>query len=166
MYQQTSAPQVGEGNTGTFNMACLNRVERMCNRREEGEIDKYFIAFRYALFFVISSIPAHTKQKIIGDFAKLDQAIRTIELSQTIAEQTKRAEILNLKRDFAETHEYHIFDAFSRIGILHITDEGALDFTKRDIDKLRTAVSGAQGTPSAIKAIAKEEKVEEVEKHD
>jgi len=155
MFGTQTGAQVGEGNTGTYNIACLQRVDRMCNERATGDIEKYYIAFRYALFFVISAIPKDTRIAIIADFAKLEGAIKAISESEGNT-QTKKAEIDGLKLGFAESHEYHIFEAFARVGILHISEEGVLDFTKRDIDKLKVATSGGSGVPAALRAASKE----------
>lgn len=158
MYQgQQGSAQIGEGNTGQFNIACLNRVDRMCNRREDGDVDRYFIAFRYALFYVMAAIPKDKRNLILQDFATLERKLEQIQSDATINEQTKTETIRAMKLEFAESHEYHIFEAFSKVGIYHISDDGVLDFEKHDIEQLRSV---ARADTNKIKVIEREAKAE------
>ena len=143
--------QVGEGNTGQFNIACLNRVERMCNRREDGDLEKYYIACRYALFFVISGITKEKREAILADMRTLDAELGRIYQTEK-NDATRREKMLAVQVEFAETHEFYIFEAFSRIGILHISDEGVLDFDKRDIDSITGLVRAGAGAARFEKA--------------
>ena len=143
--------QVGEGNTGQFNIACLNRVERMCNRREDGDLEKYYIACRYALFFVISGITKEKREAILADMRTLDTELGRIYQTEK-NDATRREKMLAVQVEFAETHEFYIFEAFSRIGILHISDEGVLDFDKRDIDSITGLVRAGAGAARFEKA--------------
>lgn len=152
MYGPQQISQIGEGNTGQFNIACLNRVDRMCNRKEEGEIEKYFIAFKYALFFVIAAITKETRNKILSDFKILEDEIKKIEESKE-NDKSKEDQILALRYDFADKHEYHIFEAFSKVGILNIGDDGVLDFEKHDINQLKS-VARADAGPAKIKEVS------------
>lgn len=150
-YTNPNAMQVGEGNTGQFNIACLNRVERMCNRREDGDLEKYYVACRYALFFVISGLTKEKREAILADMRTLDQELQRIYDTEK-NEASRKEKMLAVQVNFAETHEFYIFEAFSRIGILHVSDEGVLDFDKRDINQLTSLVRAGAGAARFEKA--------------
>lgn len=142
----------------TFDVILLKRADLMMNAAADGDINRYYTNFKFALQLVISYLDIKTRTALQADMDKLDILIDSINAAPDLNPESKRGKILALKESFADKHTVYIFGCFSRVGIVRIKEEGRLDFKVLDIDKMAQIVQGASGgLPSGIKRVLSKE---------
>jgi hypothetical protein len=145
----------------TFDVILLKRTDLMMNAAADGDIERYFVNFRFAMQLVISYLDIKTRTALQADMDDFEKQEEAIKMAPDLNPETKRGKILALKQSFADKHAVYIFSCFSRVGIVRIKEEGRLDFRVLDIQQMAQIVQGASGgLPSAIKRVLNKDEVE------
>jgi len=147
----------------TFDVILLKRADLMMNAAADGDIQRYYTNFRFAIQLVISYLDIKTRTSLQADMDKLEILMKAINEAPDLNPESKKNKILTLKQDFADNHTVYIFGCFSRVGIVRIREEGRLDFKVLDIDQMAQIVQGASGgLPSGIKRVLAKEAAKEI----
>lgn len=146
------ADEAGKSSEVGLNFAwlVLDTTRRMRDAQAAGRIDEYYTHFEYGLQLLLSHMEIEIRSLIEEDFKTLELAIAVLK-KDTSNTTSKATQIQELKKDFADSHRYFIFDTLPRASIIKINRDGAIDFKKHDFEQLQAIVRTTGGLPSTLK---------------
>lgn len=130
--------------SNTFDWLVLDTLRRMRDAQAEGDTARYFTHFEYAFQMVIPWLSLKTRDAVQKDYDKYTLLTKSIRDS-TVNDATKSIELRALKENFANAHRVLIFASLSRLGIIHVSDEGVINFETLDIDQMAAIVRSQKG---------------------
>lgn len=130
----------------------LDTVRKMRDGKAKGDTAEYYTHFEFSIQMLLAYIDAEEREKIERDFREYRKLLKAIKDGDA-NEQTKKRNILLLKEDFADAHRYYVMAALSKAGIIKVSDEGLIDFEKKDINEVRAIVRSGGGVSSTVKRV-------------
>jgi len=134
----------------TYNYLVLDTIQKMRDAQAEGNRDKYFVYFDYAMGFAIHHLDLDTRRKVEDSRKTLKTELKRIKEQVDLNDQTRKLMILELKESFANAHRYYVMLVLSKIGVVKVSEEGVIDFNDFDIDELAKVVRSDRGLNSAM----------------
>ena len=105
----------------------MTSIQNMLTARAAGEDDKYFIHFEDTLQMVMPYLVVATRIRLEQDNQKLLEEVAKIKNHPKFNEDSKKQQIRNLKRDFADCHKLHIANAMTNMGFQKIASDGEIN---------------------------------------
>lgn len=141
-----------EEKTFSFQMIVLKNIDKVVTSKALGQKEEYASRVESALKLCAVYYPDSIKLSIQADMQSLrNEIMRLKEVEKN--EATRDKKILDLKVDFAETHEAYVYAPLSKIGIIKLEDEGTINYNRIDIKSIADAVRSSKGLHTATKDI-------------
>lgn len=134
----------------SFDWVVLSTIMNIIKSKANNEKDKYTSYVESGLRLLMVYYPDRLKIAIQEDMESLRNEIQKLKATEK-NEVTKEKKIMELKMDFAETHEAYVFTALTKVGIIKIQEEGVIDFEKHDINQIARAVRAGGAKLDALK---------------
>lgn len=126
----------------TFTYLVLDTIKKMEDTAAANKDEEYSVRTEFALQLLTSYFPFNLRKRIDENFTKLRNEIKSIKANKDLNQISKASQILELRKDFSDTHRGFVFAALSKVGITKISEEGVIDLSVRDIKELSTAIRG------------------------
>lgn len=136
-----------------------NRIMRMNDAEASEDWYKFYVYFKFCLHRLALRLPPDVRQGIENDWQTFQTLIRCIEKDAKLADASKKKKIIDLQRNFAESHMHYIFQALPKAGLDALSEEASLDCGKHEFEEIKLAIRGK----NSIKANLAEDE-EEVKK--
>jgi len=127
----------------------LNTITRMRDADAKENYKEYFTHFRYALDALAPYIDGEKRAAIERDWEVLKVAI--VQMKRTLKNDIEiKNEEVRLKKDFADKHMFHVFEALPKASIIKITQDAVIDFDKMEIETMKRIVRTGSGLEASI----------------
>ena len=146
--------------TFTHNTVILNRLMKMNDAQANGDIEKYFIYFRFAFQMIMPFLDIKHRRIIEEDYKLFKQEIMDIEMDIKKADKSKRVEILKLKKEFADEYSGYIVLGLTHTGGIKVTTEGDIQFDEESLERAKTLIRSGTGLPSKMERAGYEKREE------
>lgn len=134
----------------THTYLLLDTIKRMRDANADDQIDRYYKQCRFGLELIISYLSPEIRKDIDTDFKTLRAEIERINNDSSLNEESKKNEILKLKNSFADSHEYYIMASLGKVGIITVSEEGLIDFSSTDLERVKRIVRDSDGLDKAV----------------
>jgi hypothetical protein len=122
----------------------------MNNSKASQKKHEYFIYFKFVVQLLMAYLSKEDRAKLQEDFMQLIKIEE--ELKTTKKNENDLINSINEARYvFADNREYYIMKGIAKTGIIKNQDDGAIDFTRIDINTIKTMVVASGGTLAAVK---------------
>ena len=123
----------------------------------------YFVYFKHILLLLINKMDVKTREIVDQEMTILIDTEQAIKDNPQLADESKRKQIIELRRSFVDAHLYYIFRLRPRAGLDQAEEEGELDFEQLDMDALKHVVRGRDVKDNMGKLSLKEAETPEAE---
>lgn len=113
----------------------------MLMTRAEAEKDwwKFWVYAKFVLKRILPYMDVEARQALEADWQELDRLEREIETGDD-PEATKSRKIEKLRLGFIKAHESYISMNLPRTGLITVSEDATIDFSKKDFEVLKRAV--------------------------
>lgn len=144
--------------TRDFSWLVLDTIRKMRDALAAKETEKYVNYCLDAIQLIQPYIAAEFRAKLNVDKEKLDKELVELKGQKKLDDKTKALYSLRLRRSFADAHKSLIYSALPTIGVVKLTEEGVIDFSKRDADFIKSVIrNSGKGFEKAVKEAADKE---------
>lgn len=123
-----------------YQVLVLRKVDQMLDAHAAKDKWKYFSYFRAAHDLLQRHLDLADLQALEVDWKLLRSEIDRIGADKNLDEAVRKKRTEDIQESFADAHRFYIYKAFPKAGIIRPEAEGVMDFTKHDIEQVKTII--------------------------
>jgi hypothetical protein len=131
----------------------LNTITKMRDADAAGKHGEYYTFFRYSINALSPYMEGERRAAVERDFKVLETAIAKMRNDRAINDQTKNNQEDILRKQFADSHTFLIFEALPKASIIKISQDAVINFGKTEFEQLGLTIRAVahSGMQSGLK---------------
>jgi hypothetical protein len=120
----------------------LNTITKMRDADASGDHVQYYTFFRYAINSLAPYMTGERREAVERDFKVMEGAIAKMKNTPNINPQTEEKNEEEIRKEFADSHTFLIFEALPKASIVKISQDAVIDFGKTEWQTLGLYIRG------------------------
>jgi len=120
----------------------LNTITKMRDADASGDKAQYYTFFRYAINSLAPYMTGERREAVERDFKVLEAAIAKMNNIPNLNDQSRSKNEEHLRKEFADSHTFLIFEALPKASIVKISQDAVIDFGKTEWQTLGLYIRG------------------------